>query len=174
MSNRYSQYLDVPWHRRSSVNRPCFLLGIISPPLLLVVSLNVLLADVYYNRHDADGNLEVWGWGGKAIALVVLIGVLGFCYSLFAADRAMQESVVRGQRDDGHEALLNLAIKQDRYYSTVTPPRYASSPSVRVISLGIGLRNSSALGQRLLAAGDRVSRARGVFDLRRKDRGQGT
>ena len=105
------------------------MLGIIFPPLLLVVSLNVLLADVYYNKHDADGNLEVWGWGGKAIALVVLLGVLGICYSLFIAERAMQEWTVKAQRSSGHEALRWLASKQEVYYSTVTPRRYASSLS---------------------------------------------
>lgn len=75
-SQKYHEYRDVPWYRRSSINSFFIVLNILSGgfiPGTLIVCILVLTGDVYYKHHDKDGNLNTWSWGNKVAAVILLL-----------------------------------------------------------------------------------------------------
>jgi hypothetical protein len=73
----FTDYNQVPWHRKSDVNSifilAAFLTGGLFPGLLFVCIV-VLTGDVYYKKSDDRGFLLKWHWMNKVIAVVLLIG----------------------------------------------------------------------------------------------------
>jgi hypothetical protein len=78
---RYLKYADVPWYRREPgllAMIGVLLCGFVTIALCLIC----LTGDVYKNRYDRDGNLEVWGISNKIAAVVILI-IQGFILWLY-------------------------------------------------------------------------------------------
>jgi hypothetical protein len=82
---QYTNYNDVPWHRRSSTNSLFILISLLTAgyvPLTLWTCVNVLTGEVYYKDvYDQDKNLKVWSPANKVAAVIILlvnIGLLGY------------------------------------------------------------------------------------------------
>ena len=72
----YSDYNEVPWHRKSGWNSFLILLSFLTRgffPGTLLVCIFVLTGDVYYKEKDEHGNLKTWSWGNKVAATILLI-----------------------------------------------------------------------------------------------------
>lgn len=71
----YTDYSQVPWHRRSDVNNLFVLLGLFGClPLTFWTCLNLLTGDVYFSYLDNDGVLARWGIINRIWAFVFATG----------------------------------------------------------------------------------------------------
>jgi hypothetical protein len=78
---RYLRYEDVPWYRREPgllAFVGVMLCGFITIALCIIC----LTGDVYKNKLDRKGNLEVWGVQNKIAAVVILV-IQGFILWLY-------------------------------------------------------------------------------------------
>lgn len=86
----YQNYSNVPYLRLSGTNTVFILIHILSGgtiPLLLITCIVLVTGNVYYNRHDEQGNLKVWSTANKVIAfgiLTVTSAYLGYILVLIA------------------------------------------------------------------------------------------
>ena len=77
----YTDYSQVPWYRRSSINSLFILINVISfgwIPGILAVCLLVVTGDIYSKSRDDQGNLKRWGKGNKIAAFILLLFYLIF------------------------------------------------------------------------------------------------
>jgi hypothetical protein len=84
----YTDYREVPWHRRSGMNNIFVLLGMLGLfPFALWTAVNLVTGGVYFAKKGPDGYLKRWGivntlwaigvlcvWG--YVAYVVLYGLV--------------------------------------------------------------------------------------------------
>ena len=76
---QYRDYRDVPLLRQSGVNSWMMVLALITCiPLVFVTCLAILTGDIYYNRKDRNGSLEVWPPTNKLAAFVIILINVGF------------------------------------------------------------------------------------------------
>ena len=72
----YRSYARVPFLRRSETINTFVILHLLTLgmlPLLLVACFVILTGNVYYDRTDETGKLEVWGPTSKLAAFVILV-----------------------------------------------------------------------------------------------------
>jgi len=74
----YSNYEQVPWYRRSSINTLFILGSFFFHPLIWAVCFLLATGDVYYNKTDTSGQLKKWHWANKVVAFILLAVQLGF------------------------------------------------------------------------------------------------
>ena len=78
---QYLKYDDVPWYRREPgalAMIGVLLCGFVTIALCLIC----LTGDVYKNKYDRNGKLEVWGISNKIAAVVILV-IQGFILWLY-------------------------------------------------------------------------------------------
>ena len=76
---RYHEYAEVPWYRRSNFNSALLFLQLFTWaifPVSICVCIVLLTGDIYLNKKNTDGNLQIWGFGNKIAAVVLLIACL--------------------------------------------------------------------------------------------------
>jgi hypothetical protein len=74
MPGSYTNYIDVPWYRRSGWASVFTLIGFFCfPPLLWTVCILCLTGDIYYDKVRKDGTLSVWSKGNKVAAVIILL-----------------------------------------------------------------------------------------------------
>ena len=74
MAERYANYDDVPWYRKSEIMNVLVLAGFFAfPPLLWTASILCLTGDIYTREVGADGFLEKCPTSTKIAALCALI-----------------------------------------------------------------------------------------------------
>jgi hypothetical protein len=75
-AGKYVKFEDVPWYRREPgalAMIGVLLCGFVTIALCVIC----LTGDVYKNKYDRNGNLEVWGVSNKIAAVVILV-IQGF------------------------------------------------------------------------------------------------
>ena len=80
-AGRYLRYEDVPWYRREPgalAMIGVLLCGVVTIALCIIC----LTGDIYKNKHDRNGQLEVWGVSNKIAAVVILV-IQGFILWLY-------------------------------------------------------------------------------------------
>lgn len=86
---KYTDYKQVPWYRKSSANSIFILLGFLSCgwiPGIIAVCILVATGDIYLNARDDAGNLKKWGKGNKVVAFFFLAINLGLIiYGIMAS-----------------------------------------------------------------------------------------
>ena len=84
-NKQYKRYCDLPWYRKSGVNSLFTLLGFFCfTPLLLIVCINCLTGDIYYDKFDDEGCLKKWHWANKLVAFILLILNILFLLAIIA------------------------------------------------------------------------------------------
>ena len=76
IANKYRDYEEVPWYRRSGVNTLFVLANIFTcgfVPLTLWTCINLLSGEVYYKEKDADGYLKTWSFANKVVAFLIIV-----------------------------------------------------------------------------------------------------
>jgi len=74
--DRYTDYEDVPWYRRSGVNSVLVALGLLFAPATGVVCWNLVTGDIYYRKRRPDGTLKTWSYANKVVAFLMLAAEL--------------------------------------------------------------------------------------------------
>ena len=71
-AGKYQKFEDVPWYRREP--GALAMIGVLFCGFVtIVLCLICLTGDVYKNKYDRNGNLEVWGISNKIAAVVILV-----------------------------------------------------------------------------------------------------
>ena len=73
---QFSDYKQLPWYRRSGVNSGLILASILTCGLVpgtIVVCINALTGEIYFNKKDDQGNLKKWHWTNKVVAVLLLM-----------------------------------------------------------------------------------------------------
>ena len=73
---QFREYNQLPWYRRSGVNSGLILANILSCgfiPSAIVVCINALTGEIYFNKKDKQGNLKTWHWANKVAAVILLL-----------------------------------------------------------------------------------------------------
>lgn len=80
-AGRYLKFEDVPWYRREPgalAMVGVLLCGVVTIALCVIC----LTGDIYKNKYDRKGNLQVWGVQNKIAAVVILV-IQGFILWLY-------------------------------------------------------------------------------------------
>jgi len=68
-------YDQLPWYRKSGVNTVLILVSLLTCGMIpgtLVVCINALTGEIYFDKIDEKGNLKKWHWTNKVVAVVLL------------------------------------------------------------------------------------------------------
>jgi hypothetical protein len=87
-TEEFTDYTQLPWHRKSGANSLLILASILTLGLFpgtLVVCVNVLRGEVYYNKKDERGYLKKWHRANKVVAVLLLALNIGRLVQLFTA-----------------------------------------------------------------------------------------
>ena len=68
----YKSFGEVPWYRREP-GALVFLMAIFFTPVTLALCVIALTGDVYRDAYDKEGKLQVWGFGNKVAAVLILL-----------------------------------------------------------------------------------------------------
>ncbi len=71
--HKYKKYEDVPWFRKDSINSAMMFVGLVIPPAIWLVMLNLITGKIYQNHYDDQGNLRTWSKGNKIAAWILLV-----------------------------------------------------------------------------------------------------
>ncbi len=78
---RYLKFEDVPWYRREP--GPLAMVGVLLCGVVTIaLCIICLTGDIYKNKYDRKGNLQVWGVQNKIAAVVILL-IQGFILWLY-------------------------------------------------------------------------------------------
>ena len=73
---KYKKYNEVPWYRKNSINSLLLFIGLVFPPFILLVAINLVTGHIYQNTYDEKGSLKTWSKANKVLAWIILVAQL--------------------------------------------------------------------------------------------------